>query len=400
MDGRNSRMSALPVIEISKRAAKSLRLGHVWVYRSEVLAPGGAQPGDIVAVETAHPSGGRNPLGVAFYNPESLITLRLISRDRIVPNADFWRQRLAQAFSLRTQVSGSDTLGRLVFSEADELPGLIVDRYADVLVIQTVCRGTDRLLPLWTELITELCHPQALIERNDVSARALEGLPERSGVLFGSFSGPLQVREGDLQLLVDPLAGQKTGSYLDQRENHLRAAAYARGRCLDVFSYQGGFGLHLKQAGAKEVTLVDQSERALEAAQATAGLNGLAIQTIAANAFDFLHEQQAAGARYDVVVLDPPAFAKNRAALQKAVRGYKDLNLRAMKLLTKGGILITSSCSYHMLPSRFETVIQDAASDAGRTLQLIERRSAARDHPERLGFPESHYLKCLILRVL
>jgi 23S rRNA (cytosine1962-C5)-methyltransferase len=400
MGSPNTTINALPVVAISPRAAKRLRAGHVWVYRSEVIDPGGAQPGDIVAVEGAHPSGGRNPLGVAFYNAESLITLRLISRERIAPDADFWCRRLMSAIALRTQLCGTDTLGRLVFSEADGIPGLIVDRYADVVVLQTVCSGADRLLPLWTELLTDLCHPQALVERNDVSSRTLEGLPGRAGLLTGSLSGPVQVREGNLTILIDPLAGQKTGAYLDQRENHLRAAAYARGRCLDVFSYQGGFGLHLKKAGAEEVTLVDQSDRALEAARATAAQNGLAVQTIAANAFDFLHEQQTAGAHYDVVVLDPPAFAKNRAALPKAVRGYKDLNLRAMRLLTSGGILITSSCSYHLLPTHFEQVIQDAASDAGRTLQIIERLSAARDHPERLGFPESHYLKCLILRVL
>ncbi len=400
MDSPNISVSSLPVVAVSPRAAKRLRAGHVWVYRSEIVDPSAARPGDIVAVEGTHPSGGRNPLGIAFFNPESLITLRLISRERISPGIDFWRQRIRRAIALRSQLAGTDTLGRLVFSEADGLPGLIVDRYADVVVLQTVCRGTDRLLPLWIELLTELCQPRALVERNDVSARTLEGLPERASVLTGSLPGPLQVREGNLTILIDPLAGQKTGAYLDQRENHLRAVAYARGRCLDVFSYQGGFGLQLKKAGAEDVTLVDQSGRALEVAQTTAAQNGLVVQTVAANAFDFLHEQQTAGAHYDVVVLDPPAFAKNRASLPKAVRGYKDLNLRAMRLLNTGGILITSSCSYHLLPTHFESVIQEAAADAGRTLQVIERLSAARDHPERLGFPESHYLKCLILRVL
>jgi 23S rRNA (cytosine1962-C5)-methyltransferase len=266
--------------------------------------------------------------------------------------------------------------------------------------MQTLCAGTERLKDLFVQLLKDLFSPRAIVERNDTASRRLEGLQETVGLLAGKLADLVEIQEGRLRLLVDPLSGQKTGIYLDQRENRVISESYARGRCLDAFAYQGGFGLHLKRGGAGEVTLVDQSERALQAAEATARLNGLEVRTQTANAFDFLKNQQADGERYDVVVLDPPAFAKNRGAVPQAVRGYKEINLRGMRILNEGGILITSSCSYHMPSQRFEEVLLNAARDAGRIVQVLERRSQSRDHPERLGFPESRYLKCYILRVL
>lgn len=390
----------LPAVEISPKAARRLRAGHVWVFRQEIRRRHGARTGDIVRVQTRHGSGGSNHLGVAFYNPASLIALRLITREQRVPDRAWWYEMLERALRWRQRRSSHGNAARLVHAEADGIPGLVVDRYDDVAVVQTLCAGTDRLRDLWVELLVELLAPRAVVERNDSSTRKLEGLAERTGVLAGHLDGPVEIREGSLRLLVDPLEGQKTGSYLDQSENRVRVASYGTGRCLDVFSYQGGFGLHLKQAGAAEVTLVDQSGRALQAAEANARLNGLEVKTRAANAFDFLKAQQVAGEQYDVVCLDPPAFAKNRDAIPRAARGYKEINLRAMRLLPPGGILITSSCSYHMQPEHFEEVLLDAARDTGRTVQIVERLSQGRDHPERLGFPESRYLKCMVLRVL
>ncbi len=390
----------LPTVRIKQRGARRLRAGHPWVYRSDVQDDGGAKSGDVVRVATRHGSGGRNDLGLAFYSRESQIQLRQISQHTSMPDREFWRQRLQCSIARRSDLADADGAVRLVFSEADKLPGLIVDRYADVLVIQTQCAGSDALKKLWVELLCELLSPRAVFERNDTPSRRLEGLAFESGLLSGKLDGPVEVRIGGLSHLVHPLEGQKTGTYLDQQENQVCAAGYSRGRCLDVFSYQGGFGLQLAQGGAEEVTLVDQSERALAAAQQTAERNQLQLSVQAANAFDFLRQQHKASQEYDVVVLDPPAFAKNKASVEGALRGYKEVNLRALRLLADEGILVTSSCSYHLSVDLFEEVLQDAAQDAGRVVQVIERRGQSRDHPERLSFPESRYLKCFVLRVL
>lgn len=393
-------MPELLPLEVTPRAASRLRAGHPWVFAADVHESKEAQPGQVVRLEVRHRGGGRNLLGRAFYSPKSLIRLRLIDREGGAPDRDFWRARLRQALSLREALRTPDNALRLVFSESDALPGLVVDRYADVLVVQFLCAGTEALREMFLDLLEELLHPRAIVERDDTHARELEGLPEKDGLVRGTLDEPVEILEGGLRLRVDPRAGQKTGHYLDQRENRQAAAAYARGRCLDAFCYQGGFGLHLARGGAEAVWLLDQSEEALRAAREHADRNKLTVETRAGNAFDVLRELHRAAEKFSVVVLDPPAFAKNRAALAGAVRGYKELNLRAMHLLEEGGTLITSSCSYHMLPERFEEVVQQAARDAGRRLQLLERRSASRDHPERPGFPEARYLKCLILRVL
>jgi 23S rRNA (cytosine1962-C5)-methyltransferase len=392
-------MAELAVVEVSGRAAQRLRGGHPWVFRSDVFHDGGAEAGAVVRVHSRHRGGGVNRLGLAFYSPRSLIALRSLGRDETPPDRASWAARLEAALDLRARLASDDTAGRLVFAEADAIPGLIVDSYADVLVLQTLSAGAARLQALFVELLVERLHPRAVVERNDSTARELEGLEQHTGLLHGELEGPVAFCEGGLELAVDPLGGQKTGHYLDQRENRARVAAYARGRCLDVFSYQGGFGLQLKRAGAAEVTLVDQSERALQAAREDAARNRLEIQTRVANAFDFLRDQQSAGERYELISLDPPAFAKNRQSVERAARGYKEINLRAMKLLAPGGILVSSSCSFHMHEPQFEQVLTEAAADAGRTVQVLERRSQARDHPERLGFPEGRYLKCFVLRV-
>jgi len=387
-------------ILISKRGARRLRAGHVWIYQSDIEDLSDASSGGVVKVVTQHKSGGSNSLGMAFYSADSQISLRLITRSDIELDKDFFKSRIQDALQFRSRLNISDSAYRVVYSEADRLPGLIIDRYGDVVVLQTQCAGSERLKSTWVDIVSELLKPRAIIEKNSTPARRLEGLEELSGVLTGSLDGPFEIIQGGLRMMVDPLAGQKTGAYLDQRENHRAAAAFACGHCLDTFCYQGGFGLSFARAGAENVTLVDQSEQALEVAKENARLNDLAIETHHANAFDFLKEQQIAGATYQVVVLDPPAFAKNRKAIQRAARGYKEINLRAMRLLEKGGVLITSSCSYHMSSEHFEAILLEAARDTGRTLQIIQRRGQSRDHPELLGVPESAYLKCYILRVL
>ncbi len=390
---------SVPRVYISARAARRLALGHPWVYRSDIEDDHGCASGDVVAVEKRHGRGGTNSLGWAFYSRDSLIVLRMISRGGEIPARAFLRDRLATAIEARRGLQGADTAGRLVFAESDGLPGLIVDRYADVVVMQTLCAGTERLKDLFADCLQESLAPRAVIERNDVAVRGLEGLDQKSGLLRGELAEPVTVEIGGLSLPVYPLQGQKTGAFLDQRENQIAAAVYARGRCLDAFCYQGWFGLQLARGGAAEVTLVDQSAQALEIARESGAANKLHVETVAANVFDFLSQRDKAGERYDMIVLDPPAFAKNKRALAGALRGYKEINLRAMRLLAAGGILVTCSCSYHLSVDMFDKLLASAATDSGRNVQVLERRGQARDHPERLGFPESRYLKCFILRV-
>jgi 23S rRNA (cytosine1962-C5)-methyltransferase len=394
------KLSQVQEILVSSRAARRLRAGHVWIYQSDIEDLSEASSGEVVKVVARHKSGGSNTLGMAFYSADSQISLRLITRSDRQLDIEFFKSRIQDALQFRSRLNISDSAYRLVYSEADRLPGLIIDRYGDVVVLQTQCAGSERLKSTWVDIVSELLTPRAIIEKNSTPARRLEGLQEQSGVLTGNLDGPFEIIQGGLRIMVDPLEGQKTGAYLDQRENHQAAAGLAHGHCLDAFCYQGGFGLSLARAGAENVTLVDQSEQALEVVNENARLNNLNIETQHANAFDFLKEQQIAGAAYQVVVLDPPAFAKNRKSIQRAARGYKEINLRAMRLLEKGGALVTSSCSYHMSAEHFEAILLEAARDTGRTLQIVQRRGQSRDHPELLGVPESSYLKCYILRVL
>lgn len=391
-------LKGLPQVTVTARGARRLVNGHPWVFSGDVVDDGGAESGDVVLVRQRQRGGRQRVLGCAFFNRQSLITLRLIEHGEVVIDRGFWRRRLRQALELRRRLDGDDEAERLVFAESDGIPGLIADRYQQVIVLQTLCAGSERLLELWVELLGKLTGCATFVERNDSGARRLEGLPERAGLLRGKLSGALRVRLSGLLRTVDPLAGQKTGGYLDQRHNHRRAQELARGRCLDVFSYQGGFGLCLAAGGGEPVTLIDQSERALEIARADAAANGLQVDTRCGNAFDILRELQQQGQRFQTISLDPPAFAKNKRALESALRGYKEINLRALKLLEPGGLLITSSCSYHLSVDRFEDILLQAALDARRQVQLLERRGAAGDHPQRLGFPESRYLKCLVLR--
>lgn len=384
----------MAAVSISPRGEARLRHGHPWIYRSDVDA-GGATGGEVVTVRARD-----RVVGQAFFSDRSQIALRMVTRDdRLVDDA-FWRARLVAALEFRDSLQIDGTAFRLVHGEADLLPSIIVDRYGDVLVVQTLSQGSDRLLPVLTRLLVELTGATGIVERNDPRVRQLEGLESRVSVVHGEVPERVAVREGAIEYDVDVRAGQKTGLFLDQRENHQAAAGYARGRLLDAFSYHGGFALALA-AACSSVEALDVSADAVATIQSNAAKNRLAhVQAREANAFDELRRLEKAGARYETVVLDPPAFAKNKASVEKALSGYKDINLRALRLLEPGGTLVTCSCSHHIDEAMFAEVVHAAAADAGCLVSVVEQRTQGRDHPVLLGVPETKYLKCLILRKL
>ena len=392
--------ATIPIVKISPRGATRLKTGHVWVYRSDIVSSGSALPGSVIRV-TDHRG---KPLGTALYSSSSQIAIRMISSETIADFTALLGQRIANAIAYR-QPLVRDTEGyRVVFSEADFLPGLIVDRYNDILSLQILTQAMDidsvRLTVL-AELTARL-RPASIMERVDPRVRELETLPARaSGLLQGEKSSTTFAMNG-IQFRYDAPEGQKTGAFLDQRENYSASAQYAKGDALDVFCYQGGFALHLAPRCA-HVTGIDSSRAALEVAEQNAALNReespLEIEWIEANAFDLLKDYSSSSRRYDTIVLDPPAFAKSKRDLDAALRGYKELNLRALKMLRPGGILISCSCSYHVSQTNFLEMLADAALDARRTLRLIEVRGQAKDHPVLLNVPETAYLKCIIAHV-
>jgi 23S rRNA (cytosine1962-C5)-methyltransferase len=339
------------------------------------------------------------PLGFAFHSSRSEIRLRMVSRADALPD-DFLRERLAAAIAWRRTVAPDAAACRLVHGEGDGLPSLVVDRYGDFLAIQTLAQATERLKPEIVAALVELVRPRGVLERNDPKVRRLEGLDQQVSLLYGEVPETVEVEQAGVRFEVDLWKGQKTGLFLDQRENHLTARGYAHGRVLDAFCYTGGFALHVARA-ATEVLAVDVSEDALARVQRNAALNGLSNVTVqTANVFDLLRELSDRGERFDTVILDPPAFAKSRDAVEKARRGYKEINLRALSLLRAGGCLVTCSCSYHIRESDLEEILADAAVDAGATVTIVEKRRQGRDHPVVLGVPETYYLKCFVLRRL
>ncbi len=388
------RWQDLPAVRLTGKGRRWAHSGHPWVYRDDVAAtPAPLPPGELVAV--LGPRG--DFLGQAFFSAASRIALRFLTREEAVVDRDFWEARLTQALAYRERVAPGIEARRLLFGEADGFPGLVVDAYREHLAVQTLHPGPERLLPLFLELLRSHLHPESITLRHDAEVRRLEGLPLEVKTVWGQLPERLIIREGNLQLLVDIGGGQKTGLFLDQRENHLAARVFARGEVLDAFAYQGGFGLHLA-AAAVRVTLVDSSAAALEVARENAALNALDnIITVKDNAFQFLKNAVREGRRYDVVILDPPAFAKSRQDRDAALKGYLEINRRAFQLLNPGGCLITCSCSYNLREEEFLEVVRQAALAAGRQARLVERRGAARDHPALLSLPESIYLKCFIL---
>ncbi len=386
-------MPVSPAVQISSRGKSRVRRGHPWIYRSDVLGAE-AEGGDVVRVLGPH----QRPLGRAFFSDRSQITLRMVSREDRDVDELFWRTRLESAIAFRERLAIDASAWRLVHGEGDLVPSLIVDRYADVLVVQTLSQGTERLLPTFARLLADLTGARGVLERNDPRVRGLEGLEQRVSVVLGEVPERVLVHEGPVEYEVDLRLAQKTGLFLDQRENHAAAAGYARGRLLDAFSYHGGFALAMA-AGCTRVEALDVSEAAVAQIRANAARNRLPhVEAREANAFDELRRLDKAGARYETVVLDPPAFAKNKAAIEKALAGYKEINLRALRLLEPGGTLVTCTCSYHVDDNMFAAVVHEAAVDAGCQVTEVERRTQGRDHPVLLGVPETRYLTCLILR--
>jgi 23S rRNA (cytosine1962-C5)-methyltransferase len=383
-------------VTINKRGVERVRARNVWVYRSDVSDMGSAQAGELVRVI----DGRGKVMGRALYSSRSQIAIRFVSFDDVEIDKEFWLARLVAAQSLRDRVVRDATAYRLVYGESDLLPSLIIDRFNDCFVMQTLSQGMDALKKVWVDLLVERYSPRAIIERNEARVRDLEGLARTAGVLYGSDPSEFVIEEAGVQFAINLLEGQKTGAFLDQRENRIAAESYARGRAMDCFTFQGGFALHLAR-GADHVTAVDVSGPAIAQARRNAELNDARnIEFVEANVFDLLREMEQAGEQFDLINLDPPAFAKSRSSVEGAARGYKEINLRAMKLLKPGGTLITSTCSYHMSEDAFLNCISGAASDAGRTAQIIEKRTQSRDHPVLISMPETYYLKCVILRVI
>jgi 23S rRNA (cytosine1962-C5)-methyltransferase len=383
-------------ITVNKRGAARVRARNCWVYRSDIDDLGTAAPGAVVRVIGP----GRATLGAAIYSSSSQIALRMVAFDDRKIDRDFWRSRLIEAEKLRLRVAAGRDAFRLVFGESDLLPSLIIDRYLDCFVIQTLSQGMDALKQMWIDLLVERFAPAAIIERNEAKVREIEGLPRTAGIVHGSDPGQQLITEGRAQFMVDLIHGQKTGWFLDQSENRIAAERYTHGRALDCFTFQGGFAIHMAKV-ADHVLAVDASMEALDQAAKNAAINNATnVEFVEANVFDLLGQMERKGERFDTIVLDPPAFAKNRASAASAERGYKEINLRAMKMLSSGGTLITSTCSYHMSEEAFLNVLAEAASDACRSVRIVEKRMQSPDHPVLLSMPETYYLKCVVLSVL
>jgi 23S rRNA (cytosine1962-C5)-methyltransferase len=385
-------------VRVNKKGADRVRNGHLWIYRSD-LVDVDAAGGSVVSVKDER----GNFIGQALFSDSSQIALRFLTLSNEEIDRAWWQRRIREAAD-RRNIPPDTNAYRLIYSEGDLLPSLIVDRYTDVFVMQTLSQGTDALKSLLSEILIEEFNPRAVIERNDARVRELEGLPLISATVYGDPPAELEILQHGLRFQVEPLAGQKTGSFLDQRENRLAARAAAatttKQRALDCFTFNGAFALHLATV-CENVIGIDISADAVAAARKNAALNELDnVEFREANVFDALRELEAGGERFDVIVLDPPAFAKNRASLKAAIRGYKEINLRALKLLHAGGVLITCTCSYHVSEELFLEIVNQAAIDARRRVQVIEKRMQAADHPVLLGMPETYYLKCVIARVI
>jgi 23S rRNA (cytosine1962-C5)-methyltransferase len=383
----------IPTATITARGEERLKGGHPWIYRSDV-ADVSAAAGDVVEIRNHR----QRVLGRAFFSDQSQITLRVVARGDVVVDDVFWRARLDAAIGFRDSLHIDGTAYRLVHGEADLLPSLIVDRYADYLVVQALSQSTERLLATFVPMLVDLTGARGVLARNDPRVRLLEGLDQRVQVLHGDVPQYITAHEGPVEYEVDPWKGQKTGLFLDQRENREAAAAYTRGRLLDCFSYNGGFALRLARHAAS-AEAIDISADAVARIAANARRNGLSnLEAREANVFDELRRLDKGGERYDTVVLDPPAFAKNKASVPKALAGYKDINLRALRLLNPGGYLVTCSCSYNVDEATFAEVIYEASVDSHIPVTVVEKRMQGRDHPVLLGVPETYYLKCFILR--
>ncbi len=390
----------LPIVVLRRGKQHQVENGHPWIYNTEVdHIEGSVEPGGLVDVVNH-----RNYyIGRGYINPRSKILVRLLTRVAEPIDRAFFRDRLLRAWHYRQKVVKEPEYCRLVFSEGDFLPGLIIDRFGGHFVLQTLALGMDRYKDLIVELLVELFHPISIYERNDVPVRRLEGLPSTKGLLYGEHPPALvPVLENGLKMVADPVNGQKTGFFYDQRENRASLAPFFPGATvLDCFCHTGSFSIHAAAYGAKDVLAVDISADALAVAKCNAEANGVAdrCRFEEANAFNLLRDYSDAGRQFDVVILDPPAFTKSRSTLEAAARGYKEINLRGLKLTKPGGILVTCSCSYHMDADLFLALVLDAARDTKKTVRQIEYRTQAKDHPILPASPETQYLKFLVLEV-
>jgi len=383
---------------LAKNRETRVEYGHPWIFKSDIeRIAGSCEPGDVVDVYSHK----NRFLGRGYYNPASQITIRLLTRLEEDINRDFLYNRILRAWEYRLRVADPQSC-RVVFAESDFLPALIVDKFSDILVVQTLALGIDRWKQDIIEILNDIIKPRGIFERNDVPVRELEGLSQQKGFLSSPFDTRVEMMENGVKFLVDVENGQKTGFFLDQKENRAALAPLVRdGRVLDCFSHTGSFALHAAHYGAREVTGVDISAHAVACATENARLNGLesAASFVEANVFDLLRSLSDQKERYDVVILDPPAFTKTKSALEGAIRGYKEINLRAMKVIREGGFLVTCSCSQHVDNGMFMDIVYNAAHDAKRTLRLLEFRSQAKDHPILLSAAETQYIKCVILQV-
>jgi len=385
----------LPSVTVSSRAIERILSGQVWIYRADLAVTPSAEPGAIVRIVDRK----KRYWGQALYSSKSQIALRLLTREDRPFDRAFLAERIAAAGAFRAQIVEGAQAYRLVAAEGDQLPSLIIDRYGDCFVLQTLSQGMENLKAAVVEILQEQFSPVSILERNDVAVRELEGLPQQKGVLLGEPVREVVVQENGVKFCFDLLGGQKTGGFLDQRENRAAAKRYVHGRLLDCFAYTGGFALTL--AGQCEAVLaVESSGEALKMARRNQELNNISnVEFQEANCFDFLKAADQAGRGYDAVVLDPPPFARHKSNLESALRGYKELNLRALKMLNGGGYLITCSCSFHVSEADLLEAVAGAALDAHRIVTVVERRTQSRDHPILLTVRETHYLKCFILRV-
>ena len=383
-------------IKVNRKGADRVASGHPWIFSSDVVERDNAAPGSVVKVVNHQ---GR-PIGTAHYSSTSQISLRLLSNEVQEIDREFFARRLAEADEHRRLVVRDTDAYRVVHGEGDRMPALVVDRYGDYLVIQTLDQGMDAAKDWIVEALVNLFSPRGIVARNDAPVRTHEQLPLETGVVFGEAPEELTVRMNGLVFRADLLHGQKTGIFLDQRENYVAAARYAHGKALDCFTSTGGFALHLA-AKCESVEAVDSSAVALAAAEKNRTANGIGnVEFKEADVFEILGGYASARREFSTVVLDPPAFAKSRRNLEAAGRGYKDINLRALRLLGHGGILVTCSCSHHVSEAMLLEIVAEAALDSGRELRVLERRTQAQDHPILLTVPETHYLKCLVLQVM
>jgi len=386
----------LTEVKVNRKAANRVASGHPWIFSSDVVGRDHAAPGSVVKVIDPQ----RRALGMAHYSSTSQICLRLLSREVQEIGPEFFARRIAQAVEYRRNVVRDSDAYRVVHGEGDRLPALIVDRYGDYLVMQTLDQGMDGAKDWIIAALVDQFSPRGIVARNDAAVRQLEQLPLETGVVFGETPRELTVRMNALAFRADLLEGQKTGIFLDQRENYVAAARYAKGKALDCFTCTGGFALHIATK-CESVEAVDSSAAALATAATNRSANGITnVEFREADAFEMLAGYASARKQFSTVVLDPPAFAKSRRNLDAAARGYKDINLRALRLLGPGGILVTCSCSHHVSEAMLLEIVAEAALDADRELRVIERRTQAQDHPILLTVPETHYLKCLVLQVL